>query len=141
MNGRTDYAVMTTELAEGRLQPEGFTHRAHLGVAYEILSRHEVFEGMAIYARGLRHLTEAAGVPEKFNATVTLAFLSLTAERMAQGGYPDTDAFLDGNADLLRPGVLGRYFPADILASDLARRVPVLVPQDAGSRDAAPARN
>lgn len=141
MSERTDYAVMATELAEGRLQPQGFSHRAHLGVAYEILSRHEVFEGMAVYARGLRRLTEAAGVPEKFNATVTLAFLSLTAERMAQRDYPDTDAFLDGNADLLQPGVLGRYFPADMLARDLARRVPVLVPQNVASRDAAPVRS
>ncbi|KIC29000.1 hypothetical protein [Leisingera sp. ANG-M6] len=141
MSERTDYAVMAEELVAGNLQPQGFSHRAHLGVAYEILSRQEVFEGMAVYARGLRRLTEAAGVPEKFNATVTLAFLSLTAERMAQRDYPDTDAFLDGNVDLLRPGVLGRYFPADTLASDLARRVPVLVPQNAGSGDAAPARS
>lgn len=138
MNERTDYAVMAEELAAGSLQPQGFSHRAHLGTAYEILCRHEVFEGMAIYARGLRRLTEAAGVPEKFNATVTLAFLSLTAERMAQGDYPDTNAFLDGNADLLQPGVLGRYFPAETLASDLARRVPVLVPRNADGSAAAP---
>ena len=138
MSERTDYAVMATELAAGTLQPQGFSHRAHLGVAYEILRRHEVFEGMAVYARGLRRLTEAAGVPEKFNATVTLAFLSLTAELMAGGDDQDADAFLDGNADLLRPGVLGRYFAADTLASDLARRVPVMVLQNAGSRDTAP---
>ncbi|MDC0660021.1 hypothetical protein N6L27_18620 [Leisingera sp. SS27] len=136
MNERTDYAVMAAELSEGSLQPQGFTHRAHLGVAYEILSRHEVFEGMAVYARSLRRLTETAGVPEKFNATVTLAFLSLTAERMAATNYPDTETFLDSNADLLQPGVLGRYFPAETLASDLARRVPVLVPQNTAGPDA-----
>lgn len=134
MSERTDYAVMAAELAAGTLQPQGFSHRAHLGVAYEILCRHEVFEGMAIYARGLRRLTEAAGVPEKFNATVTLAFLSLAAERMATGDYTDTDAFLDGNADLLQPGILGRYYPAEALGSDLARRVPVLMPRPPGRR-------
>ncbi|WP_027256709.1 hypothetical protein [Leisingera aquimarina] len=137
MSVGTDYAVMAAELAAGTLQPQGFSHRAHLGVAYEILSRHEVFEGMAIYARGLRQLTEAAGVPEEFNVAVTLAFLNLTAERMAAGGYQDTDAFLNGNADLLQPGVLGRYFSAGMLNSDLTRRVPVLVPQNSGSCTAA----
>ncbi|MEX0301073.1 MAG: hypothetical protein AB3N24_01500 [Leisingera sp.] len=135
MSERTDYAVMAQELAAGTLQPEGFSHRAHLGVAHEILSRHEVFEGMAVYARGLRQLTEAAGVPEKFNATVTLAFLSLTAERMAAGDYPDTEAFLNGSADLLQPGILRRYYPAEALGSDLARAVPVLMPQNAGAAD------
>lgn len=139
MSERTDYAVMAEQLAAGTLQPEGFSHRAHLGAAYEILRCHEVFEGMAVYARGLRRLTETAGVPEKFNATVTLAFLSLTAERMAAADYPDTESFLERNADLLRPGVLGRYFPAETLASDLARRVPVLVPQNAAGPNAVPA--
>ncbi|MDE4174263.1 hypothetical protein PXK01_08850 [Phaeobacter sp. PT47_59] len=123
---RTDYPQMARELAEGRLGPEGFSHRAHLGVAYEILSAHEVFDAMAIYARGLRQLASAAGVPEKFNATVTLGFLSLTAERMANGNYDTAEAFLDGNADLLAPAPLSALYGAETLGSDLARRVPLL---------------
>ncbi|WP_372570968.1 hypothetical protein [Ruegeria jejuensis] len=123
---RCDYAVMAQEMADGTLTPEGFTHRAHLGVAYEILSRHEVFEAMAIYAGGLRALTAAAGVPEKFNATVTFAFLSLIAERMAQASCDGAEAFLTQNPDLLRKGLLEGYFSPDALSSALARRVPLL---------------
>ncbi|MFA3917297.1 hypothetical protein [Ruegeria hyattellae] len=123
---RYDYAVMAHEMATGTLKPDGFTHRAHLGVAYEILSRHEVFEAMAIYAGGLRTLTEAAGVPEKFNATVTFAFLSLIAERMAQASYDSVEAFLTQNPDLLSKGLLDGYFSSDALSSPLARRVPLL---------------
>lgn len=123
---RCDYAVMAQEIAAGTLRPEGFTHRAHLGVAFEILSRHEVFQAMAIYAGGLRALTEAAGVPEKFNATVTFAFISLIAERMAQASYDSAEAFLTQNPDLLRKGLLEGYFAPDTLSSALARRVPLL---------------
>lgn len=123
---RTDYSQMAQKLSEGRLGPEGFTHRAHLGVAYEILSAHEVFDAMAIYARGLRQLASAAGVPEKFNATVTLGFLSLTAERMANGKYDTAEAFLEGNTDLLAPAPLSPFYGGEILNSDLARRVPLL---------------
>jgi hypothetical protein len=123
---RTDYPQMARELAEGRLGPEGFSHRAHLGVAYEILSDHEVFEGMAIYANGLRQLASAAGVPEKFNATVTLGFLLLTAERMAMGAHDTAEGFLEENADLLAPAPLSSLYETETLNSDLARRVPLL---------------
>lgn len=126
MSERTDYAEMAVELVERRLQPQGFSHRAHLGVAYEILSRHEAFEAMACYAGGLRHLTEVAGVPEKFNATVTMAFLSLVAERQTRKGYASVEEFLEDNSDLLSKEVLSCFYDASVLASDLARRAPLL---------------
>ncbi|MEP4035304.1 hypothetical protein [Pseudophaeobacter sp.] len=128
--GRSDYAVMAQELSAGTLGPVGFSHRAHLGVAYEMITRHEVFEAMAIYARGLRALTEAAGVPEKYNATVTLAFLSLTAERAAAKDYESTLQFLTENDDLLSSNVMAHYFSPALMRSDLARRVPLLPRQD-----------
>lgn len=124
--GRSDYAVMAQELSAGTLGPTEFSHRAHLGVAYEMVTRHEIFEAMAIYARGLRALTEAAGVPEKYNATVTLAFLSLTAERAAVMEYENTAQFLAENDDLLTSNVMALYFSSELLGSDLARRVPLL---------------
>jgi hypothetical protein len=123
---RRDYAVMAQEMSQGCLDPAGFDHRAHLGVAYEMVTHHETFEAMAIYARGLRALTEAAGVPEKYNATVTLAFLSLTVERAAARPYESTEAFLAENADLLSSGALRQYYGGDQLGSDLARRLPLL---------------
>ncbi|MEP2718900.1 hypothetical protein [Pseudophaeobacter sp.] len=123
---RSDYAVMAQELSAGSLGPEGFSHRAHLGVAYEMVTRHETFEAMAIYARGLRALTEAAGVPEKYNATVTLGFMSLTAERAATKTYESTAQFLAENDDLLTSGVMAQYFSPEFLGSDLAHRVPLL---------------
>lgn len=126
IQARRDYAVLAQELAEGRLSPEGFDHRAHLGAAYEIITRHDVFEGMAIYARGLRDLTLAAGVPEKFNATVTLGFLSLTAERAATRSYRDAAHFLEENEDLLTAKALQDHYTSEQLQTELARRVPLL---------------
>ena len=127
---RSDYSVMAQELSAGTLGPEGFSHRAHLGVAYEMVTRHEIFEAMAIYARGLRVLTETAGVPEKYNATVTLAFLSLTTERAVAKEYESTAQFLAENDDLLSSNVMAQYFSPALLGSDLARRVPLLPRRD-----------
>jgi len=121
-----DYAAMARALVRGDLATEGFSHRAHVAVAYEILSRHEVFEAIALYAKGLRRLTRAAGTPEKFNATVTFAFMSLIATRMAETPQGDSEAFLKANPDLLDRAILAPYFRPDCLASDLARRVPLI---------------
>ncbi|MEM7076980.1 MAG: hypothetical protein AAF484_17980 [Pseudomonadota bacterium] len=123
---RTDYARMADQMEDHTLTPDGFSHRAHLGVAFEILRRHDVFDAMAIYARGLRHLTRVAGVPEKFNATITLAFMSLVAQRMAGTDHNGAEEFLSANPDLLDKSVLTDLFPENVLHSDLARTVPLI---------------
>lgn len=120
-----DYAAMARALLDGTLTAQGFDHRAHVAVAYEILRRHEVFQAMALYAGGLRALTERAGVPEKFHATVTLIFLSTIAARMAGRDPDDVSVFLAENADLLDPGFLARHVDPAALATPLARQVPL----------------
>ncbi|WP_425044505.1 hypothetical protein [Primorskyibacter sp. S87] len=125
-NDPKTYAEMANELIAGKLDPAGFSHRAHVAVAYEILTRHEVFEALALFAGGLQKLTEAAGVPEKFNATVTFAFISLIAARMEEQKYVDSEAFLTRNPDLLGKAVLAPYFGSEELVSNLARKVPLM---------------
>lgn len=122
----TDYAEMARQLESGTLSPEGFSHRAHVAVAFELLRDREVFDALAAFARGLRMVTETAGVPEKYHATVTFAFVSLIATRMAEQGDCDVETFLDQNPDLLASDVLAAHYPSDVLNADLARRVPVL---------------
>lgn len=126
------HLTMARSLIDGTLASDGFSHRDHVAVAFEILSRHDVFEAMALYAKGLRQLTQQAGVPEKFNATVTFAFLSLIATRMAEQPCASAEDFLSGNPDLLKTDVLAPYFTRAEMQSELARKVPVL-PMRAGS--------
>lgn len=125
-------AATTAAFLDGSLDPGTFRHADHVAVAYDILSRHDVFEALAIYAGRLRALTVRAGVPEKFNATVTFAFISLIAQRMETGDHRDADDFLARNPDLLTAHILGAYYPADVLNSDIARKVPVLAASGRG---------
>ena len=120
-----DYADMLCQFERGALDPAGFRHADHVGVAYEALKRHGFFEALRIYADGLMALVEKAGVPEKFNATVTFVYMSLIAERMHRRPAANAADFLAANPDLLSSTVLERYSKAR-LQDDLARKVALL---------------
>jgi len=121
----TDYKEMLTRFQRCEIDPAGFHHADHVGVAYEALSRHGFFTALQIYADGLMALVEKAGVPEKFNATVTFAYMSAIAERMRSAPAKTAADFIAANPVLLSGEVLSRYSP-ERLQSDLARQVALL---------------
>jgi len=121
----TDYKQMLECFQLGEIDPSGFRHVDHVGVAYEALTRHGFFKALQIYADGLMALVEKAGVPEKFNASVTFAYMSAIAERMHRQSSVSAADFIAANPDLLSGDVLSRYSPA-WLKSDLARQVALL---------------
>ncbi|QBF30266.1 hypothetical protein [Thalassococcus sp. S3] len=123
---KTDYHVMLDQLIDARLSPDGFTHAHHIGLAVAALDRFEFFEAVHVVARGLRHLATAAGVPEKFNATTTLAYMTLIAERRARDRQTDIETFAAAQNDLVDGSALRNYYSSETLCSDLARSIPLL---------------
>lgn len=119
------YAEKLAQLDAGTLDPEAFSHRDHVGVAIAALQQGDFYDALARMSRGLQRLTLAAGVPEKFNATVTFAFLSVIAEIEPQPGQ-DIDTLIDRYPDIMRPSVLKTLYSDSRMQSDIARRVPVL---------------
>lgn len=105
----------------GEINPAGFGHLDHVRVAYELLNRQDFFDAASDYAAGIRCIAVKAGVPEKYNATITLAYLSLIAERMGCAAHVDCDDFVTRNPDLLTMETLGRLYSTERLQSDLAR--------------------
>jgi len=119
----------------GEIAASTFPHREHVRMAFEILRRHDFAECVWQFSRALRVMAAQAGRPEAFNQTVTLAFLSLIAERM-EGAPADFAAFECANADLLEKGVLAHWYPPGRLTSASARRIfllPEPAPHAAGS--------
>jgi hypothetical protein len=114
----------------GRIHTPGFVHRDHLRMAFLALSRDPFPVAFARYSEGIRQLAVHAGRPEKFNQTITGAFLSLIAERLAahppKQPYPDFEAFADANPDLLDSALLERYYTPQRLASPQAKTVYLL---------------
>src|ERR1700739_1590533 len=106
--------------------PSEFPHREHVHVAFEMLKRHDFPETVLHFSHTLRAMAEKAGRPEAFHQTVTIAFLSLIAERMECGGAADFGDFARANPDLLDKSVLSRWYRPERLASEIARRTFVL---------------
>ena len=106
----------------GELDPAQFPHREHVRMAFEMLRRHDFAESVLHYSRALRAMTARAGKPQAFNQTVTIAFLSLVAERMQEsGGAADFDALVRAHPELLDKAALTRWYRPERLASDAAR--------------------
>lgn len=105
------------------LDAGAFRHGDHVAVAYEMLRNHDFVEATARYAGTIKTMAAKAGVPDKFNTTITVAFLSLIAERMGTTGHSDYDEFISRNQDLLSKDVLERWYSPERLRSDLARAV------------------
>ncbi len=109
------------DFESGDLAPDGFSHEDHVAVAWQMLRGDDFLEAARRYTAGLRALTEKAGVPEKFNMTVTLAFLSVIAERMAGRNEETFEAFLANNRDLVSGNPLNAWYTKERLASASAR--------------------
>ncbi len=105
----------------GEIDPAAFPHREHVRMAFEMLRRHAFVEAALHYSRALRTLTARVGKPEKFHQTVTVAFLSLVAERMQAQAPCEFDEFAAANPELLDKSVLDRLYSAKRLSSEAAR--------------------
>ena len=121
---------VTRDFVAGILDPTGFRHADHVRVAYELLRSRDFASASAVYLDGIRSVTERAGVPEKANITITLAFLSVIAERMAGGDAGTYEAFVAANPDLMSMAVLENWYSPERLHSAQARTA-FLMPEPA----------
>lgn len=113
----------------GTLDAASFHHRDHVHLAWLHLRRHPAPVALERFTSGLRRLAAAAGQADRYHETVTWAYLLLINERMERSGRTlEWTEFARLNPELLawRPSILEAYYPAEVLASDLARRVFVL---------------
>jgi hypothetical protein len=110
----------------GELDPRTFPHCEHVRMAFEMLRRHSFVETALHYSQALRAMTEKIGKPEVFHQTITIAFLSLIAERMHADSTRDFDAFAADNPDLMDKSAVARCYSPERLALDAARRTFIL---------------
>lgn len=119
-----DTAADLATFVRGDCDPANFPHREHLRMAFEMLRRHSFPETALHCSRALRMMAARGGRPEAYHETITIAFLSLVAERM--GDTTDFEQFSSLNSDLLDKRILARWYRPERLASDCARRTFVL---------------
>jgi hypothetical protein len=106
----------------GEIDAASFPHREHVRMAFEMLRRRDFAETVLHYSRALRTMAQQAGKPQAFHQTVTIAFLSLIAERLEGGAWDDFAAFARDNPDLREKSTVARWYRPERLASERARR-------------------
>jgi hypothetical protein len=123
--------TVDAELAEfeaGLRDENAFPHSDHVRLAYEMLARYEFDEALARFAAGLRRMTTRLGKPGRYHATITTAFFALVAEHRARSGASSWEELASHSPELLDPRCLRRWYPAELLGSDVARATFVLPP-------------
>lgn len=118
----TGLSELARRFAAHTLDAASFGHREHVYVAYDLLHHYDFMQASVLYVDGIRTLAANVGADDKFNLTITLAWLSVIAERIASTGPGSCDEFLELNADLLSKDALGKYYSSERLNSDMARR-------------------
>lgn len=116
-----DYIEYTNQFERLEINAADFSHTDHVGVAFEMLSRYDFLETATRYSKTINTLATRAGAAQKFNMTITLAFLSLIAERMELKPAEAADQFINDNPDLLSGNPIAKYYSKTRLSGDLAR--------------------
>jgi hypothetical protein len=103
-----------------------FRHVDHVRVAFEMLKRHSFLASANLYSQQLKRMTASIGKPMAYNETVTIAFLAMIAERLANRSYDTFDAFAAENPDVLEKSALTNWYSPEHLNSDVARQTFIL---------------
>lgn len=113
-------------LEDGSLPAASFDHVHHVRAAWLYLRRLGFTDGMAAFRHTLRAFATRHGAADKYNETITVAWLVLIHERLAVGPTETWPDFAARHCELLDRRLLYRYYRPETLRSDRARRVFVL---------------
>jgi hypothetical protein len=103
------------------LSPQSFDHRGHLRVACLYLADRPFLEACIAMRDGLRRFAASIGKAGLYHETITVAFMSIVAERMAADPGAGWEALLGRHPELCDRGLLARYIEPGVLASEGAR--------------------
>lgn len=107
----------------GTLSTDAFHHADHVRMAWVYLCEFGFDEAQRQFVDDLKRFAVAKGVPGLFHATITTAYLSLLAERVAATPRATWEDFAATHPDLLqwKPGVLDGFYSPERLWSPMAR--------------------
>ena len=125
-----DYEEYTDAFLSQEVDANDFSHLDHVCVAREILLRFDFLMAVQIFSESIHSMAMNAGDGDKFNLTVTLAFMSIISERMQSG--EDLEVFVKTNQDLLHTDFMEEYYTTERLNSSKAKGM-FLMPDKKGA--------
>ena len=114
-NGVLDDAELHAAFEDCTLPFAAWTHRAHVRMAFLYASGHPLPAALERMRQGLKAYNAAKQIPEAvdrgYHETMTVAFMRLIHDRVAQNGpFANSDAFCDCHPDLLDKFVLRQFY-------------------------------
>ncbi len=118
-----DERVSLEAFRAGTLSTDAFHHVDHVRMAWVYVREYGLESAAWQFVDDLKLFAAAKGVPGLYHATITQAYLSILAERIAvtpTAAWPD---FVAAHPDLLqwKPGVLDGYYSPERLWCAAAR--------------------
>jgi hypothetical protein len=98
-----------------------FGHREHVQLTWLAVRRCGTGGAVDLISDGIRRTARYAGVPQKYNATVSRAWVELTAYHMGEAPAESFAELLARNPGLLDKRLLTRFYSSRALASPNAR--------------------
>ena len=123
-----DDRALLSALLDGGVDASRFGHGQHVRAAWALLEDVGLERTLASYPAAIRRIAARHDAPQRYHATITLAYLFLIDERRRAHPRASWDEFAAANPDLLSwsPSILERYYSRERLWSDDARRFFVL---------------
>ncbi|MGO4461850.1 hypothetical protein AB4039_31845 [Streptomyces sp. M-16] len=113
-----DFASLLAEVKEATGR---FGHREHVHLTWLAVRRLGVPAAADLIGDGIRAITVRAGVPEKFHATLTRAWVELVGHHAAEPDADDFARFADRHPHLLDKELPTRFYRPGTLDSPRAR--------------------
>ena len=114
-------AEFTDAFEMGNITPADFDHRAHLRAAFCLLRRGPFLEACVAMRDGVQGIARRAGSPGLYHETITIAFMSIVAQRLADQPGAAWAEFFAAHPDLMDRALLGRWYARETLESPQAR--------------------
>jgi hypothetical protein len=114
----TPFAELMGEVMAGAVR---FGHRQHVHLTWLAVRRFGTDAAVDVISEGIQRTARYAGVPQKYNATVSRAWVELVGHHAEHSGSADFGSFADQHPALLDKKLLTRFYRSSTLASDQAR--------------------
>ncbi len=114
-------AAFADAVSRGDFPSAQFNHRAHLRFAFFLLKRAPFLEACIAMREALRSFARRANRPGLYHETITIALMSVVADRIASCPAVAFEPFIAANPDLCERTLLHRYYPPQLLATQRAR--------------------
>ena len=101
---------------------ERFGHREHVQLTWFAIRRCGAADAADLISEGIQRTARYAGAPQKYNATVSRAWVELTSHHMDEVPGESFDQLIGRNPGLLDKRLLTRFYHSRTLASPAARQ-------------------